>query len=84
MIGLIFVLIIGLVAAGLANLFTRGGTLRAALNLAVGMAGSVAGAFLFMHFGEKLFGPHNVGLFPFGGAFVTALAFVWVAERIKR
>jgi uncharacterized membrane protein YeaQ/YmgE (transglycosylase-associated protein family) len=83
-LGLLLLLAPGLVVAGLASLFTRAGKLRVVVNLVVGMVGSLAGGLLFMHFGQDLFGAHDLPVVALVVALVAAVVLLGVVGLIKR
>ena len=84
MLGLLLLVAIGLVAGGLAGLFTQGGRLGMTGNLIVGVAGSFLGGLLFEQFAPSLVLGAPKEMVAFAVAFVVAIVFVVVAYLIKR
>lgn len=86
MIGLFFLIVIGLVAGGLANFITHGGGLGTKGNLAVGVVGSNLGGLLFQKLGAGLTGWDEVPvlLASFGVALVMAAILLIIVVLINR
>ena len=84
MLGLFLLIVIGLVAGGLASSFTHGGRLGKTGNLIVGLVGSFLGGLLFQQFGDKLVGESPALLLSFPVALVSAILLLVIAHMIKR
>jgi uncharacterized membrane protein YeaQ/YmgE (transglycosylase-associated protein family) len=81
MIGLLWWILIGLVAGFLAGKVMRGGGFGTLMDILIGMAGGVLGGWLF----------NMLGLYPSGGiiasifvAFVGACILLWLVRLIKK
>jgi uncharacterized membrane protein YeaQ/YmgE (transglycosylase-associated protein family) len=84
MLGYFLLIAIGLMVGAMANSFTHGGRLGTTGNLAVGVAGSFLGGFLFRQFGTRLMSETPALLLSFVVALVGAIILVVVAHLIKR
>ena len=80
--GLLWWIIVGLIAGWLAGKVMRGGGFGVLMDIGVGIVGSLIGGFLF---GRLL------GGFPFGGligsvlvAFIGAVIFLWLVRAVKK
>jgi uncharacterized membrane protein YeaQ/YmgE (transglycosylase-associated protein family) len=84
MLGIFLLIVIGLVAGGLANFLTRGGGLGTTGNLVVGIIGSFLGGILFQQFGASLVGEGPVVMVSFAVALAGAVVLLIIVGLIKR